>query len=126
MKLLLFLIIFQSLLEINILNKPFISFLSQIKLKISGTGNIDILYSEFNKSYGSYFPDEIYLNQSKIENMNSTIYLSQRDNIITLKWNKTLQSCYRMFYNCKNIVEIDLSSFNSTNIRSMKEMFYGC
>jgi len=44
--------------------------------------------------------------------------------IIKLKNNITDCSC--MFYNCNNIVNIDLSSFNSKNVIDMKNMFFCC
>ena len=31
-----------------------------------------------------------------------------------------------MFVYCNNLLEIDLSSFNISNVESMKKMFYDC
>ena len=31
-----------------------------------------------------------------------------------------------MFYNCKSLISLDLSKFNTKNIKSMKSMFYNC
>ena len=37
-----------------------------------------------------------------------------------------LSSCAYMFCQCKNIVDIDFSKFNSENVADMQRMFYGC
>ena len=31
-----------------------------------------------------------------------------------------------MFYNCKYLTEIDMRFFDTSNIRDMSKMFYGC
>ena len=31
-----------------------------------------------------------------------------------------------MFYGCKSLINIDLSNFNTKNVRNMSYMFYGC
>ena len=31
-----------------------------------------------------------------------------------------------MFFSCKSLEPIDLSSFNTTNVKDMSCMFYGC
>ena len=45
---------------------------------------------------------------------------------IILKFNENIKDCSFMFYNCKNIINIDLSSFNNNNIDNMNSMFSGC
>jgi len=37
-----------------------------------------------------------------------------------------LTNCQNMFYGCKNITSIDLSSFDTTSVTDMSYMFYGC
>ena len=46
--------------------------------------------------------------------------------IIKIIFKKKLYSCEKMFYNCKGITEIDLSSFDCSQVSSCKEMFYNC
>ena len=46
--------------------------------------------------------------------------------ILKIKFNKLLTSCHKLFYNCKNINKIDLSSFNVINIKNTSYMFYNC
>ena len=31
-----------------------------------------------------------------------------------------------MFYGCSSLKELNISSFNTSNITNMREMFYGC
>ena len=45
---------------------------------------------------------------------------------IKLLLTENIKNCNYMFYNCKNITEIDLSSFNSENIKNIFCMFYEC
>ena len=45
---------------------------------------------------------------------------------IKLKFNDNIKDCSFMFCNCQNIINIDLSSFNTKNVTDMKYMFSGC
>ena len=42
---------------------------------------------------------------------------------ITMIWNKTINNMDRMFYQCRAIISIDLSKFNSSSVSSMNEAF---
>ena len=35
-------------------------------------------------------------------------------------------SCYFMFYGCKSLIQLDLSSFDTSNVTTMYKMFYDC
>ena len=37
-----------------------------------------------------------------------------------------MKDCSFMFYYCKNIINIDLSNFDTSNIINMERMFCGC
>ena len=41
-------------------------------------------------------------------------------------FNKLLTSTNSMFCECSSLKSIDLSSFNTTNVKDMKYMFYDC
>ena len=41
-------------------------------------------------------------------------------------FNKLLTSTNSMFYGCSSLQSIDLSSFNTTNVKNMSCMFWGC
>ena len=45
--------------------------------------------------------------------------------IITLKFKNKIKDCSKMFSYCHNIINIDLSSFDSSNITNASEMFCG-
>jgi len=45
---------------------------------------------------------------------------------ILLKFNILMTDCSFMFYNCNNIINLDLSSFNSKNVTNMFLMFADC
>ena len=47
-------------------------------------------------------------------------------NNIKLIWDNPPISTKNLFYDCKNIIEIDLSNFNSSCVFSTDQMFFGC
>ena len=97
---------------------------SNITLKIKGRGFQNILSWDFFKDY--YPPDYIYING--IQNLTITYryYFKEINNSVNLIWNNSIDNCYRMFFSCSNIIEIDLSYFDTSNVTSMESMFYGC
>ena len=118
-----FLILFQIILELNLLFPKGVSNLCEIKIKIKGTGLQYILgrFSNFKS-----LPDDIYLGDSKIDTISNCINLTENENTIILRWNSTFQSCQGMFSSCSNITEIDFSSFNNPDLVDLKEMFINC
>ena len=46
--------------------------------------------------------------------------------IVRLEFEFNLTNCSRMFYECENIVEIDLSNCDTQQVNNMSFMFYGC
>ena len=46
--------------------------------------------------------------------------------IIKINFHKKMKDCRYMFSGCENIISIDLSSFNSSNVTNMKYMFGNC
>ena len=102
---------------------------SYINLKIQGTGNINI----FSPScYPVNYPTAVIINDLiRIENNeNMFIYnFSETENNINnikLIWDNPPISTKNLFYDCKNIIEIDLSNFNSSCVFSTDQMFFGC
>ena len=128
-------LIIKFLLIINLYTKIYTNIIkfnfSKISLKIKGTGEIailgnitDILY-EINFQGISYLK-RVYINgieQDKIEykyNFNQTI------NLVELIWDDNLNNCDNMFLGCQEIIEINLSSFNTSNVTSINQMFFDC
>ena len=101
--------------------KTNILFFSEINLKVIGIGYQSIL----NKNFSS-IPNNIYLNGNPIELIENKIELNNSENIIKLSWSGQILSCENMFANLTNILEIDLSNFDSSSVTSMKSMFSNC
>ena len=84
--------------------------------------------------------DENMNNSKEIKDSISTIYIDGKEEIINnyflpdkkgfhiikIKFKNMLINCHKLFYKCKDIVNIDLSSFNIKNIQNMSYMFYSC
>ena len=65
--------------------------------------------------------------QSEIEiDLNDSLNLIDEINNITIKFNKTLTSCEDMFNELNNIINIDFSNFDLSEVNSMERAFYGC
>ena len=69
---------------------------------------------------------EIYINNKRIKF--DYKYKSKEKGEIKVKFifNKLLTSTSHMFYNCSSLKSIDLSSFNTSNVKDMNYMFNGC
>ena len=55
-------------------------------------------------------------------------FIPSKKGIYTIKliFKKKLSDSSYMFYNCKNIIDIDFSKFKTENIKNMQRMFDGC
>ena len=99
-------------------------FESVIKLNIDKKGNISI-YSIANNHFAS--PDLIEISDVNQSTVMNYYYFNETDNVVKLIWKKTnFKDTSFMFSNCYDIVEIDLSHFDFSNITSMAYMFSGC
>lgn len=98
-------------------------FSSYINLKTIGTGQIRVFSSYYDKNN---YPTAIIIN-NRINHTNSEInneyYLDNEENNITLIWDEPPTTTTKMFKNCKNIIEIDLSNFKTNNVTTMEGMF---
>ena len=105
---------------------------SYIKLKTKGTGTIQLYYQKSINFAPSYKPDIININNiinlTSNEITNTYNFNNQENNInnIILIWNNSPSSIDSMFKNCKNIIEMDLSHFDTYSITEMSSMFYRC
>ena len=100
---------------------------SNITLKIKEKGMNKIFCSDNKKFNKCYYPDEIYINTTKMDIINHTYNLdSDGDKIIILVWNKSINKSIHMFQDCYNITEIDLSNFDTSEIIQTSNMFKGC
>ena len=95
---------------------------SEIHLVIQGNKRQQILYSGFNVE-----PSDVLVNGiSKGNECKKTCYLEGEKNNITLLFSRQIESCEYMFYNLKNIIEVDLSRFDASKVTSMYYMFFHC
>ena len=96
--------------------------ISKIHLVVNGTGNIRILSSIFNKD-----PSDVIINGiPQGELCKRVCTFEEEENNVTLIFEEEISSFKYMFYGCKNIIEIDLSEFNTSNIINMASMFDNC
>ena len=76
---------------------------------------------EFNSSNVDFYINDVkYIYQKNFRPEYVGIYSIK----IKLKFN--IKDCSYMFYNCKNLIYIDLSSFETKNVTNMEYMFSGC
>ena len=104
------------------LNNDIILLYSNIILKFNNSGSNKI----FNRVQS--LPDEIKINEKKQPTIDNTYYFneSEANNKVELIWNQTITTTEKMFRECSNITEIDLSNFDTSSVESMGYMFYGC
>ena len=69
---------------------------------------------------------KFFINGEKQDNLKYSYYFNQSDNIIELIWNRKLTSTKNMFYKCSDIIELDLSKFDSSKMNDMGGMFTYC
>ena len=110
------------LISILIVYFPLIS-CNYITMKFKGTGNEDIF---INKQNGIDCPNRIYIDEILIPNNTCKYIFPNKIVSIKMEWDKIFIHCYKMFANISNIIEIDLSQFNTSLIKSMSYMFENC
>ena len=95
---------------------------SEIHLVIQGSGKQKLL----DDLYSGVEPSEVLVNGVKDDSCSKTCNLEGDRNNITLKFDTQIESYYLMFSGLKNIIEIDLSNFDASNVRTMQYMFFDC
>jgi len=100
---------------------------SEITLKTKGTGNIKIISDSF---FPNYIPTNILINdvpKTQITNAYNLGYYNNNDiNTIRIIWDSNPTSTISMFSGCNNIIEMDLSKFDTSQVDIMTDMFLGC
>ena len=97
------------------------SYQSEIHLVIKGSGNQELLNNIFKQ-----FPSEVLVNGVKDNSCNKTCHLNGDINYITLIYEEKITTCESMFCGLNNIIEIDLSNFDTSEVTSMYRMFKEC
>ena len=91
-----------------------------------------LIGNNWMSDYGLYLKElnesnvEVYINDLKYKF--KKYFQPKKEGIynIKLKFKIKMKSCFSMFYRCKNIISIDLSSFYSKDVMNMGSMFYYC
>ena len=94
--------------------------LNQIKIKIKGPGTQNIINSGFLSYIDSVEYDNTIVSISSQLNLNSCV------NTVIITFSSSLTSCSYMFSGCNKIIEIDLTDFDSSQIKKINNMFDGC
>ena len=94
---------------------------SRITIKIKGSGQKNILYSEF-----SNLPNQVLIN-NVIQNTSTYKYNFQDEiSVIVMKWNNNFKDCSNMFNAVNCITEVDFTYFDSSIVNNMYNMFQHC
>ena len=89
-------------------------------------------YETYIKHYHDFLKElnkdntELYINRIKKEY--KKYFIPEKEGIYTilLKFKIPIKDCSHMFDSCKNIINIDLSNFDATNVINMSRIFFGC
>ena len=103
------------------------SIYSYITMKLPySTGYLKV-YSDLQGKSGCSFtkPDEVYINGSQVNNQPRQ-YFKNEENFVELVWKKPITSCRCMFRDCGNVLEMDLTHFDTSEVIYFDHMFYGC
>ena len=102
-----------------------LSSLNEIFIKIIGSGTQNILNSDFK-----FKPDRVYVQGNSttyfIDDYNRITGLQNKENTIIMKWDDNLQNCSYMFSGLNNIIEVDISKFDISEVRITNYMFSDC
>ena len=80
-----------------------------------------------SNAYSDILPDEIYVNGISQNEKGKIAYnLTKQENNITLTWNSFLSNCANMFRSLENLIKVDLSEFDSSQVTNMFCMFFNC
>ena len=72
------------------------------------------------------FNVELFIDEKKMKFKKSFKFEKEGEFKIKIIINESIKNCLNMFYNCKYLTQIDLSSFNTDNVINMSGMFHGC
>ena len=101
---------------------------NQVTIKIIGTEEQQILfYSETEEHTEA--PSQLYVNGQDNNPLPGDIKvtdLTSEPTIITMVWDSPLITCKSMFRGLTNIIEIDFSSFDASQVTDFSGMFFGC
>ena len=118
----LLLVVLSLLFSVNNLRNNFFVNQSEIKLVIKGgEGANYFLNNAFYKN-----PSKVFVNDNQIDSNINPYNFNNGLNNVTIKFDDDITSCKNMFSGLNNIIEIDLSNFDTSKVTDMDSMFYKC
>ena len=119
-------IIFVSNSSLNKSRKLIFSY--EITIIIQGKGTQNILCSDnVNGYYFADIPDEIFVNGNLQSDLGYVAKdLLEEKNTVRMIWYSSLSNLNVMFYGLTNLLEVDLSKFESSSVTSILKMFQKC
>ena len=96
----------------------------KIIITISGTGTQStqsILSDSFNN-----LPSKITVNGVVKTQISKEYSMDLSENTVIMEWDTQLNSCSNMFASLTNIIKVDLSNFDSSQVENFSKMFYKC
>ena len=90
--------------------------------------NKEIYFLNNTSKLDKYLNDsniKLYINGKK-EKFRKYLKAKEQQYSVILKFAHRIKDCSKMFMECNNIVDIDLSSFNTENVANMSYMFTNC
>ena len=97
----------------------------EITLKIKSTGEQNITSPFYSDCPTHIYIDGDYANTVDSDNCR-TIYLSNSSSTIKLVWDSISNNMDYMFKNLDNLLEVDLSKYDTSSVTSMKQLFFSC
>ena len=94
--------------------------------------NTDIFDENLVKHYHDFLKEldeknvDLFINDEKHKFQKFYSFDKKGDYSIKLIFKTKMQDCSYMFCNCTNIMEIDLTSFDTSKVNNMSRMFYNC
>ena len=97
---------------------------SNITIKVNGKGEKFILSTQTGYFKREYFPNEIYINNIKKDQVQNKYDLTEDDNIIKLVWYNKLSNINCIFCGCSDIYDINFSDFDTSDLIDISWMFW--
>ena len=115
----------------SINNNRNLIFKNNIKIKL--TNNIDDskIIKECIFSFYKHIPNSVYLNDRQIfsydnECLNIADYDLEEEYEIKIEWGLKIDTLEMFFMGKQNVLEVDLSEFDASEVTSMNSMFFDC
>ena len=70
-------------------------------------------------------PNEIWID-NEIKPFINNSYSLNNTNIVKLIWQNEITNCFKMFYECNTIIEINFTYFEASKCRNLEKFFQGC